>query len=325
MAPNVLLFGAGAIGSAYVYILDKAGANVTAVCRSNYQAVKEHGFEISSEIFGEVKVKPTVVRTVDEASSQEWNYIVVCSKAMTGSKPTTAETLKPAVGPKTAIVIIQNGIGIEEEYTALYPDNPILSVVVYLPAKELASGIIKMGAFEKLEVGTYPSNAPASHKQAASAFCDLIHEGKGHAVLYDDVQPRRWNKLIVNAPWNPVCALSRSSDVQFMAASPYAVEMVWGVMKEIVSIANACGCTEINENEARHQLSRAEARIPDKGIEPSMLADIWIGRRMEVEAVVGNAVRLAREKHVPAPGLTMIYSLVKALDDSNARKRVSKR
>jgi 2-dehydropantoate 2-reductase len=324
MAANVLLFGAGAIGSIYVYIVDKAGAKVTAVCRSNYQVVKEHGFDITSGIFGSVKVKPNVVRTVDEASNQDYDYILVSSKAMPGSSPTTAETLKLVVGLKTAIVLLQNGISIEEEYATFYPDNPIISTVVYLPATQLASGIIKMGDLERLEVGTYPSDAPPAHKQAAIAFCDLLKAGNGTTVLYDDIQPLRWSKLIVNGSWNPVCALSRSSDVAFMSAAEQSTEVVWSVMREIVAIANACGYMEINEKEAARQLSRAKARIPNKGIEPSMLADIWMGRPMEVEAIVGNTMRLGKQKGVPCPALTMIYCLVKALDESNARKRATR-
>lgn len=38
--PKVLLFGAGSIGTIYIYILQKAGCEVTAVCRSNYEAAK---------------------------------------------------------------------------------------------------------------------------------------------------------------------------------------------------------------------------------------------------------------------------------------------
>jgi len=38
---RVLIFGTGGVGSVYGYILDKAGAHVTTVCRSNYIAVRE--------------------------------------------------------------------------------------------------------------------------------------------------------------------------------------------------------------------------------------------------------------------------------------------
>lgn len=322
---NVLLFGAGSVGSCYLYLLAKAGAKTTAVCRSNYAEVKAHGFTINSAIWGTVTTNPAVIRTISEAASQQWDYVIVASKAYPGSKPTTAETIAPAVGPKTTIVLLQNGIGIEDEYTALFPSNPLVSAVVYLPVTQTAQGVVRMGNLERLELGTYPSVAPAAHKDAAQAFADLLKKAGGSAVLYDDVQPRRWSKLLVNASWNPICALSRSSDVEYMNASTQSTDVVLGVMLELVELANVMGYDEINEKEARFQLSRATDRIPDKGIEPSMLADIWTDRPMEVEAIVGNAVRLAEQKDVKTPGLTMLYCLLKALDDSNARKRLKAR
>lgn len=51
---KVLVFGTGGVGCIYAYILQKGGAQVTAVCRSNYEAVKEHGITIDSKIFGKV-------------------------------------------------------------------------------------------------------------------------------------------------------------------------------------------------------------------------------------------------------------------------------
>ena len=68
MAPKVLVHGSGAVGSIYVYLLDKAGCDVTAVCRSNYDVVKENGFTIDSDVYGKgLRVHATVARTPDEA------------------------------------------------------------------------------------------------------------------------------------------------------------------------------------------------------------------------------------------------------------------
>ena len=55
---RILLHGTGGVGGIYAYILHKGGANVTAVCRSNYDAVSRNGIKISSKVFGEVSVKP---------------------------------------------------------------------------------------------------------------------------------------------------------------------------------------------------------------------------------------------------------------------------
>lgn len=324
---DVLLFGAGSVGSCYLYMLANGGANTTAVCRSNYDQVKANGFTINSGKWGNVTANPAVVRNVADAARQQWDYVVVASKAFPGSSPTTAETIAPAIGPKTSIVLLQNGIGIEDEYVARFPSNPLISACVYLPATQTAQGVIRMGALERTELGTFPAKAPSAHKAAAQAFADLLTAGNGHVEVYEDVQPRRWSKLLVNASWNPICALARSSDVEYMTSTSTTqnTDVVLGVMLELVELANALGYEEINEKEARFQLSRATDRIPDKGIEPSMLADIWEDRPMEVEAIVGNAVRLAEEKGIKVPGLTMLYCLTKALDDSNARKRIKAR
>ena len=52
MAPQVLVIGLGALGSVYTVALTKAGAQVTAVCRSNYEHVNEHGLDFRSDKFG---------------------------------------------------------------------------------------------------------------------------------------------------------------------------------------------------------------------------------------------------------------------------------
>lgn len=152
MAPKILLFGSGAIGTIYVYLLQKAGCEVVAVCRSNYEAAKKDGFHINSAIYGDgLHIQPDVVRTPQEAADNhgEFDYILVCSKAMPNLKPSTPEIIRPAVTKKrTCIVLIQNGVGIEDEYADAFPENPLLSCVVYLPTTQISPGHIEMGNFE---------------------------------------------------------------------------------------------------------------------------------------------------------------------------------
>ncbi len=92
-------------------------------------------------------------------------------------------------------------------------------------------------------------------------------------------------------------------------------------MLEVASIAQAVGCGEIDAELIEFQLSRATAwDLP--GVEPSMLADTLAGRAMEVEAIVGNTIRIARKHGVKTPLLDDLYALAKALDASLARERV---
>ncbi len=94
---------------------------MTAVCRTNYDAVRQKGILIRSKLWGECHYTPKAARsTADAASNGPFDYIIVASKAFPG----TAKMIQDAVTPvKTSIVLAQNGIAIEKEYAELYPDN----------------------------------------------------------------------------------------------------------------------------------------------------------------------------------------------------------
>src|ERR1700753_1839418 len=99
---NCLVFGTGGVGCIYAYILEKAGAKVTAVCRSNFDAVSTKGISLESALFGNVTAKPTAVRNVADAQGP-FDYILVCAKNFPGQ----AKLIAPAVSSQTSIVLCQ--------------------------------------------------------------------------------------------------------------------------------------------------------------------------------------------------------------------------
>ncbi|KAJ4319756.1 hypothetical protein N0V94_003723 [Neodidymelliopsis sp. IMI 364377] len=310
--PRVLLFGAGGVGTVYLWLLSKT-SSTTAVCRSNYEIAKNDGFIINSSIFGQgIHFRPSVVKSCEEAASADptpFDYIVVCSKAIPGTVP---KLIAPAVTPEhTTIVLLQNGIGIEEEYREVFPSNPIVSTVLYFPVTQRPAGVITHGEIERLEIGAYPSSAPAQH---AKAFTQLIQSAGATAIFHDDVQLIRWTKLLINASWNPVCALAFSKDTAVLESCDEAPGVIEAVMLEIRDIAAAYGY-DITPEKVAFELGRSKARIPIKaGIEPSMLQDVQSGRRTEVEAIVGNLVRMGKTKGVKCDRLELLYVLAKTLD-----------
>lgn len=296
----------------YLWLLSKTSVT-TAVCRSNYDVAKNDGFIINSSIFGHgIRFKPTVVRNCEEAVSVEsapFDYIVVCSKAIPGTVP---KWISPAVtAGHTVIVLLQNGIGIEEEYSAAFPNNPIVSTVLYFPATQRPAGVIRHGEIERIEVGAYPSSASDEHAQA---FTNLVSSAGATAILHKDIQLLRWTKLLINASWNPICALAGCKDTEVLESHDGAPDVIEAVMMEIRDIAIAHGYN-ITTEKVQFELGRAKARVPiHTGIEPSMLQDVQTCRRIEVEAIVGNTVRLGKSKGVKCDRLELLYLLAKALD-----------
>jgi 2-dehydropantoate 2-reductase len=323
---DILLFGGGAIGGVYIYTFLQAKCTVTAVLRSNYTHVKTHGFHMDSIRFGRVDFHPTnVVPDIHSAAAHgPYDFIVICSKTFPNSTPSLADQIRPAISPNTAVVLIQNGIDIEHNISAAFPGNPLLSTVVYLPSTQTSPGVIDYGYSQNetlnlLEIGTYPSTAPPAHKAAAARLAELVNAGGGVAEVFDDVQTQRWSKLVVNASWNPITALSLSTDADFLRSSPCAKTLVRNVMYEVVSIAQALGIEGVTRELADEHLARHAKRTVGKA--PSMLVDVQEGRPFELEAIVGNAVSRAETAGVKVPLLEAIYALAKGLFESGERGR----
>jgi 2-dehydropantoate 2-reductase len=312
---RVLIFGTGGVGSIYAYILEHGGANVTAVCRSNFAAVHKDGISITSALFGNVHAHPTTVRTVADAAAggaPPFDFILVCSKAFPG----TARLLQPAVTSKTtAIVLCQNGIGIEPEYAALYPHNPIISGVVYLPTTQTSPGHISMGPLQTLQLGTYPATAPAAAKAQVATLAAAFAAGGGICEVHGDVQRARWIKLAVNGAWSPMCALARCDDANLLRSSATADAVIVSVMREVAAVAAAVGY-EVTEAVIAEQMERPRGRLKTGGKEPSMLTDVREGRALEVDAILGNVVRIARGVGVETPRLEVLFVLAGGLSYS---------
>ncbi|RAL61434.1 hypothetical protein DID88_009364 [Monilinia fructigena] len=95
---------------------------LTVVARSNYDAVKKNGLKLISENHGEQTFYPAnVIKTPLEAPGH-YDYIVCSNKAT--DQETVAKSLAPIISDDTSIVIIQNGVGNEDPFRALYPTPP---------------------------------------------------------------------------------------------------------------------------------------------------------------------------------------------------------
>jgi 2-dehydropantoate 2-reductase len=240
-----------------------------------------------------------------------FDFILVCSKAFPG----TSKLIAPAVSGSTAIVLCQNGIGIEAEYVEAFPDNTIISGVVRLPTTQVKPGFIKMGALELLQVGTYPASASAEAKSSVMAFATLFSAGGATCTVHNDIQQQRWEKLTANASLSPITALTRCDHVNFIQSSPVAEACVRTVMEEVRNLAGAAGY-HVSKDIIEDHFKRTRERLKTGGKESSMLTDVRENRPIEVDAILGNAIEIARGLNVETPALDLLYALAKGLSFS---------
>ncbi|KPI36554.1 putative 2-dehydropantoate [Cyphellophora attinorum] len=315
---NILMFGTGSIGAVYTCILDKGGANVTCVCRSNYQEINENGIEVTSTVLGKLCSRPKVVQSVQEAVTlpeQPYDYVFVCTKVIPKTMKQTLEALHAVLkSGATTIVLIQNGLGIEKPYADAYPSATIISGVVYLPTTEIAPGVFLHEEVERLHLGLYGSSTSTSSHSRLESLATIIRNGGGTAVVEEDIQRQRWQKIIANGAVNTICALSKCRDRQLMDLSPLGTPLIKNVMLEIAAVAEVAGYADVAGAEAvENQLQRSLSR-PYPGVQPSMLADVFNGKPLEVEAILGEIVRVGLSKQVSIPRLETLLVLLQGLD-----------
>jgi len=306
MKPGILVVGTGAIGGFYGGKLAQAGARVTTLCRSDYDTVKAGGISVSSTL-GDFHFTPDkVIRQVKEHGPPP-DYILVGLKVLPEVK--TAEIIRDAVGPETAIVLLQNGIEIEQPVAKALPNNEIISGLAFICVTRTGPGHIDHTDYGRLVIGRFPSGKSFKVQRLA----ELFNEGGVKCEVTEEVVTARWSKLVWNAAFNPISVLGGNIDTKAMVESPETLNLARRVMEEVCCIAEAAG-HPLPSDVVQQNIDGTLKMAPYK---TSMLVDFKSGRPMEVEAILGNTLRVARRYSVAAPHMETLYSLLKSVDEQN--------
>jgi len=313
---RILLVGPGGIGGLYASRLQASRvADVTLVCRSNYVQVSRNGFQVKSVKWGDYHYKPHhVVKTVQD-SEGIFDYVVVCTKALPEFHD-IPETVSPLLqrSKDTCVVLIQNGIGIEQGFA---DHVPIISVVAYVGVSQNQPGEIKHTALGKLVLGEYrPTNAPTPeilpHK--LKEFSEALKTGGVETEVHDNIQIVRWHKLLWNATFNPISILCGGLDTAQMLAQPDIENSILATMGEIQDLCfKVTGITAFPQElwDGRTYINVTKNLV--SGYKPSMLLDFEEKRPMEVEAIIGNILKIARNHNQEMPRLQIIYALISSV------------
>lgn len=296
---KILIVGTGAIGSFYGALLAKSGAEVSVVCRSDYDFVSQHGFSITSQELGNWHFQPARILASIEDYQDQADFVIVCTKIT--EQIDLPALIHPAISPATAIVFIQNGVEIESLFTDAFPDHEIISGLAFICCNRTAPGEILHLAYGRLVLGNVPDGISAK----TTLLADLINRTGIKCQTSNAIITARWQKCVWNAPFNPLSVLSGGLLTNVILATQES--LVRSIMREICLIAAATG-HPLPDNIIETNIQNTRVMPPYK---TSMLLDFDNGRTMETEAILGNAVRAASREGVACPHLETVYALMK--------------
>jgi 2-dehydropantoate 2-reductase len=124
-----------------------------------------------------------------------------------------------------------------------------------------------------------------------------------------DIKRYQWEKTLLNASNNPVCALTRKRMKEVMDIAP-TESLVEDLLREGIEVAEATGVTldeEFFEQGIQHLKTAGYHK-------PSMLQDVERGAMTEIDWLNGKIIEHAHARGLKAPSHSAIVKLVKGLE-----------
>ena len=291
------------MGSFYGARLCRAGHEVHFLLRSDFDAVRRGGVWIESAE-GSFRADPHCARAPGEIGPAD----LVLIGLKTTANHVLPQLLPPLIGPQTALLTLQNGLGNEAAIASIAPGKIL----------HLAHGAVVLG-----EYGRPPQARTQLISQAiagAGVFCKVA----------EHLEQARWEKLVWNIPFNglgvagvaglesvlqgriaPEAKRHGCLTTDLLLLHPVWEKLVRELMMETIAAARAQGLN-VSESVADKQMERTRQMGPYKA---STLIDYENGRALELEGLFLEPLRRARQAGVPSPRLAALCAVLAQLAD----------
>jgi 2-dehydropantoate 2-reductase len=331
---RICVVGAGAIGGLLAVKLALAGEEVTVIDRGEHlEAIRGRGLKLIMADGTEL-LASKLAATGDFASAGRHDLVILALKAHVIAA--VAPQLPALFHEKTMLMTAQNGLswwyfqrhGGPHEGRALATLDPdgtiarsidasrIIGCVVYPAAEVAAPGVVRHVEGDRFALG----ELDGAKTERLQSLVDALSRAGFKAVIAESIRAEIWLKLWGNMTFNPISALTHATLVDICQFAPTR-ELAAMMMREAQEIAGKLGISFRVPLEKR--IAGAEKVGRHK---TSTLQDIEAGREVEVDALLGAVIELARITGTPAPAceavLALLKLLAKTLHEQHAAARV---
>ncbi|MEO5733894.1 MAG: 2-dehydropantoate 2-reductase [Rubrivivax sp.] len=313
---KIAIVGAGAIGGLLGTRLALAGEAITFIARNrNLQAINGHGFRLLLPD-GSEQHASTVRAVQNPADAGPQDVVLLTTKAH--QVRDLLPGLRALFGPETVVVTMINGVpwwyfqklaGPYEGRTlhSVDPDGALaagieverlIGSIVYPAAELVQPGVVQLVEGNRFSIG----ELDGQRSPRIDALSKALMAAGFKAPVSRDIRSELWVKLWGNLSFNPISALTHAT-LQDICRFPASRELAARMMAEARTVAEKLGVEFKVSLEQR--IAGAEAVGAHK---TSMLQDVEHGRGLELQALVGSVVELARITDTPTPTIDAIHA-----------------
>ena len=320
------IIGTGAIGGYYGAKLAHAGQEVHFLLHSDYEYVKQHGLQVDScdgsfhlddvNAYGQTKDMPACdvvlvgLKSVNNDKLPALLPPLLHDKAANKREQSDAridsaerEQARPKV--KTLVVLIQNGIGVEEDVQKMFPEVQLAAGLAFICSAKTKPGLVSHQCYGSINLANYSCRDEALMQAVVDEFREAgIETG---LVEYHEA---RWKKAVWNMPFNGMTvALHTQTDLLLKNASTR--QLIREQMMEVVGAAQHLGVKNVDEAFVDKMIETTDAMTP---YSPSMRLDYDFHRPMEIYYLYSRPLEMAREAGYRMPKLEMLEAELRFLE-----------
>ncbi|MGG6897940.1 ketopantoate reductase family protein [Rhizobium sp. BR 315] len=325
---NICIYGAGALGGAIAAKLASSSgqAQISVVARgAHLEAIRSGGIRLwEADADQPLVAQMTATDDAGELPPQDLIITGLKGHQLAAAVPGIAKLLHAG----TRVVMILNGVPwwyfhrdrqsghAEHQMEELDPNGDlwrligperVIGCVAYQGAEVVGPGEVRLANNGHFILGE-PSGETTADIEAIAA---VLQRAGVKISISERIRDDIWSKLMGNAAFNPISALTRALMSDIMN-DPALSAMVGQVMSEVKAVAEALGSHLALSVEERLDRSRQIGSV-----RTSMLQDLLAGKALEITPLVGVVVSLGKLTGVATPVSATILALVTQLDRNN--------
>jgi 2-dehydropantoate 2-reductase len=174
--------------------------------------------------------------------------------------------------------------------------------------------LVAPGKIVHVSTGTIDFGEMEGKSQRAERIAEVFRRAQILGEFTADMKTLRWQKLMWNAAFNTVTALTRRRVGEVLDDTDSRA-LVFRLMQEVRVVARAEGA-DITQDRIDALILHSERNL--RALKTSTLQDLERGRRLEYDALTGAVVRAARRHRIDVPATETVYALMKLLDGRDA-------
>jgi 2-dehydropantoate 2-reductase len=295
------VIGTGGLGGYYGGRLAHSGRDVHFLLNSDYEHVRMNGLQVDS-VNGDFRLdQVSAYRTT--TGMPRCDVLLVCLK--TTHNHLLPAILPPVIRPGSVVIMIQNGLGIEEELYCRMPHLNIAGGLAFIGAGKTGPGHITHLDLGSLVLGGYNLGTIKILQQV----CDDFQVAGVPCSISENLDASRWQKLVWNVPFNGMSVVLNTTTDQIVS-NPSTRQLALEMMLEVIYAANHCGVS-MNEGLAARMMEMTDGMVP---YAPSMKLDYDFDRPMEIDAIYTRPVQRAAQAGFEMKAVAMLEKQLRFID-----------